>query len=177
MNEKGWIAVDLDGTLAEYSGWVNEEHIGAPIPIMLERVKLWLSEGKDVRIFTARVGGERDVPRIKGFIEAWCLEHLGQALPITNRKDYGMVELWDDRCVQVIPNTGQRADARASGDDPARREALVNLKALELACQDAWPGNPHWPALYIQKARSAIGVAELRLRAALAKQDHKGVKP
>ena len=30
---------DLDGTLAEYNGWVSEEHIGDPIPAMVERVK------------------------------------------------------------------------------------------------------------------------------------------
>ena len=117
---QGWIAVDLDGTLARYDGWVSEEHIGDPVAPMVARVKQWRSQGKDVRIFTARVdGGEiaismgdqngerfRDVQRIRGFIEAWCLKHVGEVLPITNKKDYGMVELWDDRCVQVIPNTG-----------------------------------------------------------------------
>ena len=55
MSSRGWIGVDLDGTLAEYAGWVSEEHIGHPVPMMLERVKAWLAEGKDVRIFTARV--------------------------------------------------------------------------------------------------------------------------
>jgi hypothetical protein len=117
---QGWIAVDLDGTLAEYNGWVSEEHIGAPVPLMVERVKKWIAEGKDVRIFTARVdGGEvaltmgdpngekfRDVPRIKKIIEEWCLAHIGRVLPITNKKDYGMTELWDDRCVQIVSNTG-----------------------------------------------------------------------
>lgn len=120
----GWIGVDLDGTLAHYDGWVSEDHIGAPIPIMVERVKSWLDEGKDVRIFTARVdGGEvalgmgdphgagfRDVDRIRGVIEAWCLRYIGRVLPVTNRKDYGMVEVWDDRCIQVEPNTGRRMD-------------------------------------------------------------------
>ena len=27
-------------------------------------------------------------------------------------KDYGMVELWDDRAVQVKPNTGERVDGK-----------------------------------------------------------------
>ncbi len=44
-----WIGVDLDGTLAEYNGWVSEEHIGHPIPAMAARVKLWISQGFDVR--------------------------------------------------------------------------------------------------------------------------------
>ena len=30
---QGYIAVDLDGTLAEYNGWVEELHIGPPIPM------------------------------------------------------------------------------------------------------------------------------------------------
>ena len=29
------------------------------------------------------------------------------SLEITNAKDMDMIELWDDRCVQVIPNTGK----------------------------------------------------------------------
>ena len=52
---EGWIGIDLDGTLAEYDGWKGVEHIGKPIPSMVERVKAWIIEGKDVRIFTARV--------------------------------------------------------------------------------------------------------------------------
>lgn len=43
-----WIGVDLDGTLAEYHGWVSELHIGPPIPAMLARVKRWLAEGKEI---------------------------------------------------------------------------------------------------------------------------------
>lgn len=108
----GWWGVDLDGTLAQYDKWVSETHIGPPVPRMLARVKQWLAEGKEVRIFTARVAEPRpeDVRVIRKAIEDWCLKHIGQKLPITNAKDYAMVQLWDDRCVQVIPNTGQRAD-------------------------------------------------------------------
>lgn len=125
----GWIAVDLDGTLARYDGWKGIEHIGEPIAPMVERVKRWLSEGKDVRIFTARVdGGEvalemgdangvahRDVPMVRHHIEQWCLQHIGCALPITNVKDYGMLELWDDRAVQVVMNEGTPVGASTRG--------------------------------------------------------------
>lgn len=110
----GWIGVDLDGTLAEYHGWKGEKHIGAPIPAMVARVKAWIAEGKEVRIFTARVyadgGDARDVAEVCGYIERWCGEHVGKVLPVTNVKDYGMAELWDDRAVQVVMNTGQRVD-------------------------------------------------------------------
>lgn len=107
----GWIAVDLDGTLAHYEGWKGIDHVGAPVPKMVARVKKWLAEGKDVRIFTARVcrtGEEGD--RARAAIAAWCMEHLGTILFVTNEKDFGMIELWDDRAVQIIPNIGERVD-------------------------------------------------------------------
>jgi hypothetical protein len=55
MSTQGWIGVDLDGTMAYYDGWKGADHIGEPIPAMVERVKRWLAEGREVRIFTARV--------------------------------------------------------------------------------------------------------------------------
>ena len=47
---------------------------------------------------------------VRAPINDWCVLHLGETLQITNIKDFGMVELWDDRAVQVIPNTGERVD-------------------------------------------------------------------
>ena len=122
----GWIAVDLDGTLAYYDHWRGPAHIGDPIPAMLRRVKKWVAEGYDVRIFTARCDGGkvalsmgnpdgaqvRDVDVVRKHIEDWCLMHVGCVLPITNVKDYGMIEQWDDRAVQVEPNTGRRVDGK-----------------------------------------------------------------
>lgn len=110
--KKGWYGVDLDGTLAYYDGWKPE--IGEPIPKMLKRVKKWLAEGREIRIFTARVspivrhGVANDVEAIRKKIEDWCENHLGVRLPVTNIKDHNLVELWDDRAVQVIKNTGKR---------------------------------------------------------------------
>jgi hypothetical protein len=109
----GWIGVDLDGTLAHYEGWRGAEHIGEPIPEMLERVKHWLAQGKNVKIFTARVStdgsAKRDIDAALArlAINKWCLCVFGKSLPITNVKDYAMVELWDDRAVQVEMNTGR----------------------------------------------------------------------
>lgn len=104
----GWIGVDLDGTIAHYTKWKGPTEIGAPIPKMVERVKDLLRAGYDVRIFTARVSEpvfakQREVIVA---IEAWCLKHVGQVLPVTNVKDYDMLELYDDRAIQVIGNTG-----------------------------------------------------------------------
>lgn len=112
-NHKGWIGVDLDGTLAMYDGWKGENHIGDPVVEMVARVQRWINDGIEVRIFTARVSNDPS-GKIAKLIEDWCLENIGEVIPVTNAKDYGMYELWDDRAVQVIPNTGQRADGNAS---------------------------------------------------------------
>lgn len=34
---RGWIGVDLDGTLAEYHGWKGVDHIGPPVTLRLLR--------------------------------------------------------------------------------------------------------------------------------------------
>ena len=109
MSKKGWIGVDLDGTLAMFDEWRGIEHIGEPIPLMLERVKKWLEEGQEVRIFTSRVTSGVEKCAAESAIKKWCAKHIGGVLPITNVKDFDMIELWDDRSVQVIPNTGVQA--------------------------------------------------------------------
>jgi hypothetical protein len=120
VSGKGWIGVDLDRTLAFYDHWRGPTHIGEPIPRMLALVKTWLAQGKDVRIFTARVScpaqhevdlqvwGQRcwEVQQARLAIEEWCVKHLGQKLLVTNAKDYDTTEIYDDRAYQVTPNTG-----------------------------------------------------------------------
>lgn len=100
---RGWIGVDLDGTLAGD----GPQNIGGPIPAMLERVKRWLAEGHEVRIFTARVTHGPDEMVARAAIDRWLGEHLGHSLVVTNVKDFGMVELWDDRAITVEANTGR----------------------------------------------------------------------
>jgi hypothetical protein len=102
----GWIGVDLDGTLAHYTKWVGIEHVGAPVPAMLERVKRWVEKGHEVRIFTARVAYEPERETVIRVIQDWCERHGLPRLAVTNVKDFGMIELWDDRCVSVEMNTG-----------------------------------------------------------------------
>ena len=103
---RGWIGVDFDGTLSEYHGWQGVGRYGPPVPAMLDRVRVWLASGVTVKIVTARAVGEAQ------HVQAWLEKHGLPGLEITVRKDFGMVELWDDRAVQVIPNTGERVDGK-----------------------------------------------------------------
>ena len=97
----GWIGVDLDGTLAEFIG--DMSFIGEPVLPMLNRVKSWIANGREVRIFTARAGDEASCEQIRLWLKKLGLPELA----ITDRKDFAMVSLWDDRAVQVIRNTGE----------------------------------------------------------------------
>jgi hypothetical protein len=109
---EGWIGVDFDGTLAHYDHYRGDDHCGAPIEPMVRRVRKWMMEGKDVRLFTAR----KPHPALR----KWMFEHLGAILPITNTKDSHMIALYDDRVVQVVRNEGKTSAASERqiwGDD------------------------------------------------------------
>lgn len=103
LSESGWIGVDLDGTLAYYDGWRGPEHIGPPIPKMVERVKEWQKRGITVKIFTARASDESQIP----FIKKWLVDNDLGDLEVTNVKDFGMISLYDDRAFRVEKNTGR----------------------------------------------------------------------
>ena len=102
----GWIGVDLDGTLMHYEG--NADIMGEPIPVMVQRVKNWLRNGREVRIFTARVSIKDELKRelINQAIRAWCLKHIGVELAVTCVKDVNCEQIWDDKAVRVVKNTG-----------------------------------------------------------------------
>lgn len=104
MSRRGWIGVDLDGTLALHHG-SGIGDVGAPILPMLARVKRWIEEGEEVRIVTARA--DPDCPEQIGIVQDWLESHGLPRLDITNAKDFCMVALYDDRAVQVEPNTGR----------------------------------------------------------------------
>ncbi len=125
---QGWHGVDLDGTLAEYDHWRGLEHIGAPIPAMARRVSAWLANHEEVRIVTARFGDPQWTQQGREPYAYWCLKNFGRVLPITDRKDYAMIDLWDDRAVQVEKNTGVALveEAQRQRDEwEARYETLL----------------------------------------------------
>jgi len=103
-----WIGVDLDGTLARDLGSGRGDEIGSPIEPMLMRVKRWIAEGRTVKIFTARASSPRQVAAVKEWLAGVGLPDL----EVTNVKDQRMIELWDDRCVQVTTNLGEPIGAK-----------------------------------------------------------------
>ena len=123
---KGWYGFDLDGTLAKYDGWRGIDHIGEPIEPMVDLIKKMHDEGKVVKILTARISPHKledgtvgesyiTIPDGEGganrnyahqFINDWCHFNLGFIPEIVYQKDHLMLELYDDRVKQVVPNEG-----------------------------------------------------------------------
>lgn len=105
-----WIGVEFDGTLASDTGGKDATRVGRPIGEMVHRVKGWLREGKEVRIVSPRVR------KLHGslMLRVFCWEAFGRDLPITDRIDDEMAELWGSRCITVIPGTGQIPFGRAT---------------------------------------------------------------
>jgi len=122
----GWVGVDLDGVLVEWDPKYLPG-LGPPIPSGIALVYRLLNEGREIRIFTARVQANQDEPawraeaqRLIGTsdallwvrdqrdrIDVFCREHFGAPLRITAAKDWKMITCYDDRCVQMVPNTGR----------------------------------------------------------------------
>lgn len=170
-NRTPYIAVDLDSTLAEYTEW-GDGSIGRPISRMIDRVKLWIAEGKKVKIFTARVGfDDSQAPMIR----QWLKDNGLPDLEITATKDYDMIELWDDRCKQVIPNTGitieEYITSRFVKDKRSRSsmsEEMITIKKCEydyLVSREDWlqcleaAGVAYWEGIE-QAARISISIRE-----------------
>lgn len=101
--KSGWIGVDLDGTLADDTVWKGLGYIGKPIPAMKQRVLDWIAAGYDIKIVTARASEANGIPPVVDWLKA----NGFPPLEVTNKKDFQMIELWDDRAIQVIANTGK----------------------------------------------------------------------
>lgn len=159
---KGWIGFDLDGTLAKYDGWNGIDHIGEPIGPMVSLIKMLHAEGKTVKILTARVA-PKEKPEVKPnpylenhwviespddmpwavhaevwtpreFIQDWCYRFLGFVPEIVYQKDHLMLDLYDDRCHQVIPNTGVIVEETAK---EWKKQAYYLLNTVEEMNADA----------------------------------------
>lgn len=99
----GWIGVDLDGTLATYGTFSTWQRIGRPVKEMVKRIRHWQALGYEVRIVTARATMEDAIAPIKQWLRK---RKLGE-LVVTCQIDRDCLQLWDDRAVGVVRNTGQ----------------------------------------------------------------------
>ena len=98
-----WTGIDLDGTLAYHDRSSSYKKVGDPIPAMMALVKKMINNGVRVKIFTARATDPEQLP----IIRKWLKDNGLPELEITNVKDYSMLRLYDDRCIQVEHNTGR----------------------------------------------------------------------
>ena len=107
---------------------------------MVSLIKVLHAEGKTVKILTARVAPRPNAetkpnPYLENhwcienpdgmpwakkgpwtaleFIQDWCYRFLGFVPEIVYQKDSLMLDLYDDRCHQVIPNTGVAVEETA----------------------------------------------------------------
>ncbi len=112
MVNLGWIGVDLDGTLFEYHQWVGwnvwdirivTARVGLPIRKHGADVLHVCDEPTSFCRVTGQKFSDRDMILA---ISEHCIKHLEFVLPVQCYKDVHMTELWDDRAVQMVPNTG-----------------------------------------------------------------------
>lgn len=103
ISQNGWIGVDLDGTLASHDPQQGIDPIGKPIESMLLRVQQWLDAGVEVRIFTARAAEPELIVPVKKWLKQVGLPEL----PVTHRKDLDVLQIWDDRAIQLETNTAE----------------------------------------------------------------------
>ena len=84
------------------------------------------SEDSIVRMYARNEWTARD------FVADWCLEHLGFLPEITHEKDHLMMELYDDRVKQVVPNEGTLVEDNAN----AMVDAMVRVHNILQGADD-----------------------------------------
>lgn len=202
---EGWIGFDLDGTLAKYDGWKGIDHIGEPVKPMVDLIKRMHDEGKVVKIMTARVAPKEkpevkpnpyyghvpgyiraeasECKRLYGyeqwpakmFIVDWCFRNLGFAPEIVYQKDHLMLELYDDRVKQVVPNEGWLVEDIAMSKRQRTKITIVKHDLVDIK----WASRIQWFLLGIVAAvmvfmvlgavlRPGRAEAEMKLKAALS---------
>lgn len=124
-------AVDFDGTMAGHDAIKNldyyPEKTGTPIDLMIKRVNTWLDEGIEVVVFTARVHpvhGAESIAAAEAAIKEFCVKNFGRTLEITCLKDPRFHEMWDDKAVRVIPDTGLISDQSEVKDPLNQQDAI-----------------------------------------------------
>ena len=152
---EGWYGFDLDGTLAKYDGWKGIDNIGEPVKPMVDLIRRMHEEGKVVKIVTARVAPRKNEDGTIGeqgilmnneqgiaqhyvasyFIRKWCQNNLGFVPDIVYQKDHLMLELYDDRVKQVVPNEGWLIEDIARSKRQRTETTIVKNVCIDIR----WP--------------------------------------
>lgn len=162
-----WLAVDLDGTLAQYHGWVNEVYIGEPVASIVAAINARRAAGWKVAIFTARVSGDaEEAQRAEVAIWKWLDFYNIKVEGITCTKHKHFSEFWDDRARQVVFNKGHIVECKmpydaeefvpSAGEKQVKQDVLqeeLNALNLEVGCSlDVQIGGSHYKDMVIQPA-------------------------
>lgn len=91
------LGIDLDGTIAQYSGWIDEETIGDPIPGARAFLEALKAKGYSLQVFSARAGTPKGRQAIIHWLVRHQLVHLFDG--VTSEKLYKFAAFVDDRAV------------------------------------------------------------------------------
>lgn len=99
-----------------------------PINVESEEAVRWADESDVLQLA---------VWNARNFIEVWCAKNLGFVPEITHEKDHLMLELYDDRVKQVIPNEGVLVEDKLQR---AWEEVARHKQQCVKGCRAATPG-------------------------------------
>lgn len=128
-----WLAVDLDGTLAEYLGWAGEHTIGYVIPAIAERLKERHAEGWKIAIFTANLDcNQTEYADVSAKIWGWLSENdlAKYVTEVTAVKRKYFTEFWDDRAITVEKNKGVFTEERLCKQLEIEKAEVKRLQGL-----------------------------------------------
>lgn len=99
---KGWVGFDFDGTLCQFP-YPDGLPYGPNQPKMVGILRNFIAAGAAVKIVTARASD----PYTRASVNDWLRKNDFPAIPITDKKDWTMLALFDDRAITVDPITGE----------------------------------------------------------------------
>lgn len=97
-----WVGFDFDGTLTQFP-YAEGLPCGPDHPKMINVLKTFIDNGVICKIVSARAA----IPYLKKGIEMWLADHGLPCLQVTDKKDFMMMALFDDRAITVNPYTGE----------------------------------------------------------------------
>jgi hydroxymethylpyrimidine pyrophosphatase-like HAD family hydrolase len=110
-NKTRYICIDLDGTIAAYSGWQGPAHFGEPLPGVRAALGKLKEKGWRIIVFTTR----GDVASIRDYLEShdipfdYINENPDQPAGTNTGKPVAQVYV-DDRAVQFQGNWTETLD-------------------------------------------------------------------